>query len=431
MNYSCRSLRLQNTGVPQNNRSHCDVTLARGFFVDALETDSNLQQVVLVPESVPEALAPPERLLGKLGDPARGATLICVAGLHGNEPSGVIGVERILKTLEGEGPFLKGCLVGLIGNRRALARDSRFLDRDLNRIWRAAEVARVRESNSFDASEDEEMAELDKEIQQVLAEARGQVFLLDLHSTSGPGPPFVVFEDTLPNRAFALEFPVTLVLGIEEELSGTLSDFMAELGVTTVGFEAGQHREEAAADRAEAAIWIALAAAGVVGQKRPEVGRSRRHLDSARDGLPHVVEVRYRHPVVPGDGFRMESGYMSFQHLNGDEKLASDNGGEIRTTEPGRILMPLYQEQGEDGFFIVRTVRPVWLRLSAAVRRLRLERIMHWLPGVVRDPAEAGTFEVDTQVARWHTMKLFHLLGFRRTARDERWLRMSRRRHDT
>jgi hypothetical protein len=33
-------------------------------------------------------------------------------------------------------------------------------------------------------------------------------------------------------------------------------------------------------------------------------------------------------------------------------------------------------------------------------------------------------------VARWHTMELFHLLGFRRTAYDERWMRMSRRRYD-
>jgi succinylglutamate desuccinylase len=404
--------------------------LAREFFVDGLEIETKVQLAVPTLKSGSEQGQVPKRVLGELGDPARGATLICVAGLHGNEPSGVIGLERIIERLGVEDSLLKGCLVGLTGNRGALARDSRYLDRDLNRIWRAAEIARVREASSCDSAEDGEMAELDREIERILAEARGRVYLLDLHSTSGPGPPFVVFEDTLPNRAFALEFPVTLVLGIEEELSGTLSDYMAELGVTTVGFEAGQHREDSAADHAEAAVWLALAAAGIVRSKRPEVIESRSQLDAARQGLPHVVEVRYRHPVVPGDGFMMEPGYISFQHIGAEERVATDQRGEIRTSEPGRVLMPLYQEQGEDGFFIVRTVRPVWLRLSAAVRRLRLERLMHWLPGVSRDPVEAGTFEVDTHVARWHTLKLFHLLGFRRTARDDRWLRMSRRHHD-
>jgi succinylglutamate desuccinylase len=404
--------------------------LARGFFVDSLAIESNAQQAVIAPESVSEPAVALERLLGQLGDPSSGATLICVAGLHGNEPSGVIGLERILRRLSDESSHLSGQLVALSGNRKALAHDCRFIDRDLNRIWRAAEIARVREAGSFEAAEDEELVELDREIERVLAEAQGDVYLLDLHSTSGPGAPFVVFEDTLRNRTFALEFPVTLVLGIEEELSGTLSDYVAELGVTTVGFEAGQHREEAAADRAEAAIWIALAAAGIVGADWPEVTESHRLLNAERGDLPHVVEVRYRHPVVPADGFQMEPGYVSFQTVEAGERVAADRNGGISVSKSGRILMPLYQEQGEDGFFVVRSVRSVWLQLSAALRYLRLERIMHWLPGVKRDPVEVETFEVDTQVARWHTMELFHLLGFRRTAYDERWMRMSRRRYD-
>ena len=404
--------------------------MAREFFVDGLRLESNTQGALAAPTSGLEPASARERVLGQLGSFADGATLICVAALHGNEPSGVVALGRVLERLASESANLRGCVVGLSGNRRALALDRRYLDRDLNRIWREAEVGRVREASTFEAAEDEEMAELDSELQRILAEARGRVYLLDLHSTSGPGPPFVVFEDTLPNREFALEFPVTLVLGIEEELGGTLSDFVAELGVTTVGFEAGQHREEAAADRAEAAIWIALSAAGIVASDRAEVAEALRQLDAERGGLPHVVEVRYRHPVRPADGFEMEPGYVSFQNIEAGEMLASDHTGGISASKEGRILMPLYQEQGEDGFFVVRSVQPVWLRLSAAVRRLRLERIMHWLPGVARDPVEPATFEVDTHVARWLTMELFHLLGFRRTAHDERWLRMSRRHHD-
>ena len=37
----------------------------------------------------------------------------------------------------------------------------------------------------------------------------------------------------------------------------------------------------------------------------------------------------------------------------------------------GVSLMPLYQKQGSDGFFIVRDVKRIWLSLSTLARRLR------------------------------------------------------------
>ena len=137
--------------------------------MNGLRVEANTQGALAAPISEP--VSTPERLLGRLGDPTRGATLICVAGLHGNEPSGVAALIRILERLSGEASDLGGCLVGLTGNRRALALDRRYLDRDLNRIWRAGEVSRVREAHTFEAAEDAEMAELDGVLQQVLDEA--------------------------------------------------------------------------------------------------------------------------------------------------------------------------------------------------------------------------------------------------------------------
>jgi hypothetical protein len=90
--------------------------------------------------------------------------------------------------------------------------------------------------------------------------------------------------------------------------------------------------------------------------------------------------------------------------------------------------MPLYQAQGDDGFFLVRRVRPAWLGLSRVLRRLRLERLLPVLPGVRRHPELAGSFLVDRRVARWAALELFHLLGFRRRGpAGERYLVMTRR----
>ena len=90
--------------------------------------------------------------------------------------------------------------------------------------------------------------------------------------------------------------------------------------------------------------------------------------------------------------------------------------------------MPLYQDQGNDGFFIVNEVRPAWLPVSAVVRRLGLERFLHLLPGVERHPNRRQTFIVDRRYALWFARQLFHLLGFRQEGKDGPRLTMTRRR---
>ncbi len=378
---------------------------------------------------VGEAAPLPPRVLGRLGRADRGPLLLCVAGLHGNEPSGVRALERVFSRLSEAREELAGQLLGLTGNRPALAGGRRFIDHDLNRAWREENVARVRREGPVTV-EDRELLELEGELRRALESAPGRVFLLDLHSMSGGGPAFAVLDDTLPNRRFALELPVPLVLGIEEELTGTLSDYLAGFGVTTLGFEAGQHDDEHAPDRAEAAVWIALAAAGVIERgARPEVDAARELLRSETRGLPHVLEVRYRHPVSVESRFAMELGFESFSPVEKGEVLARDAGGPVRAPESGLVLMPLYQRQGEDGFFIVRPVRRLWLELSAALRKLRPERFLHWFPGVSRHPTEAATFVVDRRIARWLGLEIFHLLGFRRREIDRHRLVMRRRRY--
>ena len=93
--------------------------------------------------------------------------------------------------------------------------------------------------------------------------------------------------------------------------------------------------------------------------------------------------------------------------------------------------MPLYQGQGEDGFFLVRAVRRSWLGFSAWLRGTPIERLLHWLPGVSRHPQDVGGFLVDQHRARWLALQLFHLLGYTRKGKRERILHMRRRNSGT
>lgn len=379
-------------------------------------------------------VAPPRRRLGRVVGDRPGPALIVVGSLHGNEPAGVAGLQRLFRRLRGGGDF-SGQVVGLAGNLAALEVRRRYVLQDLNRIWRRERVERVRRAQEPLDAEAAEMAELETEIRRTLETSRraGQpVYLLDLHTTSGGGPSFVVMEDTLPIREFARRLEAPMVLGLEEELSGTLANWLAEFGVVSVGFEAGQHDDPAAPERAEAAIWLALEASGVLAPGvRSEVEEARHRLRAEAKGLPRVVEVRHRHGIVPEDEFRMAPGYSTFDRVEAGQTVAVDRRGAVKVPEGGLLLMPLYQSQGEDGFFVVRKVAPAWLKVSAALRRLRLERTLHLLPGVRRHPDRAGAFLVDKRWARFYALEIFHLLGFRRRGpATGRYLVMRRRSHD-
>lgn len=360
---------------------------------------------------------PVPRVLGRVDGARRGPTLIGVGGLHGNETAGVVALRRVLDDLAPRAGAMQGRFVALAGNRGALREGRRYLRTDLNRVWTEERVREVRGPGGPGAlrAEAREQRELLEAIDRAVEGGGRPVHVLDLHTTSGTGGAFTTVADTLANRAFALHLPVPLILGLEELVDGTLLAYLGARGWVTALLESGQHLEERAVDRAGAGVWIALVAAGLLSRRAvPELAGARELLARDSEGLPRVLEMRYRHPVEPGDGFRMHAGYRNFRPVEAGEALAVQGGSEVRAPERARILMPLYQEQGEDGFFIVREFRPFWLRLSTLLRRLRLARVVHWLPGIRKLEGREDALVVDRRVARWYALQILHLLGFRR-----------------
>ncbi len=358
-----------------------------------------------------------------------GPTVVVAAGIHGNEPSGLAALQRVLHRLrQGELPF-RGRLVGLAGNLRALQRGDRFIEEDLNRIWSSERVAAIGSPAWIPPTPDAaEQAELLALLEQIFAETEGPGYFLDLHTSSAPGEPFVCIGDTLRNRAFAMQFPVPVILGLEEQVDGALLEYVNNLGHVTMGVEAGQHDHPDSTDHHEAFVWLSLCVAGCL-QKEcvPDAEATRQGLGRSVGKLPRVMEVRYRHAITPRDGFNMELGYTNFHTVELDELLARDASGAIRAREAGRVLLPLYQGLGGDGFFVVRDVRPLWLSISALLRRLRLDRWVSWLPGV-RQGANDDVVIADHHVARWFTVETFHLLGFRKQRTSEGHTSFTRRR---
>ena len=66
-----------------------------------------------------------------------------------------------------------------------------------------------------------------------------------------------------------------------------------------------------------------------------------------------TFEIIYRHEIKKGDNFKMEPGFKNFQKIKKGQLLATSNGKEIKSEWDAYIFMPLYQSQGNDGFFVI------------------------------------------------------------------------------
>lgn len=356
-----------------------------------------------------------ERVIGRHGGLRPGPTVVVTGAVHGNEPAGVAAIRRVLERLRGEGLPLRGELIGVAGNLRALAEDRRYLTRDLNRRWSPRDIGRLVNAGADEASEDHETLELLELLLPVIAGARAPVVFLDLHSTSGPARPFSCMADVLRNRAIALALPIPAVLGLEEVIDGSMLGYFCDLGHIGVGVEGGQHRDPATVDCLESALWLALVAAGSLDARElPELATHRERLADRTVGLPPVLEIRHRHVVRPFDEpFVMEPGFENFLAVARGQVVAHDRHGPVRAPLGGVMMLPRYQGQGDDGYFVAGVVSPAALSVSAALRRLRLDRLVPYLPGVRRDPERPDHFVAPPEVAGSRVRDVFHLFGYR------------------
>lgn len=303
-----------------------------------------------------------DRVIAEEHGAEAGPTLIVVAGMHGNEPAGVLATTRVLERIRADRCAIRGELVAVCGNVRALAAKRRYLARDLNRLWSSDRVAAARHATSdpfttptMDGAELSELAELADVFDRAIAAARGPVYVIDLHTTSAAGYAFGVVGGTAAHKAFALEFPMPGIVGIEELLEGVLTSYLSGKGCITLAVEGGQTDHPDTPANLEAVITIALAATGSIDPAELRgLADARAVLTRGRGDLPQQIEVVSRHPVTPAHQFRMEPGFANIQRVTAGTLLARDRDGEIRAPADGFVLLPLYQPQGSDGFFFGR-----------------------------------------------------------------------------
>ena len=305
-----------------------------------------------------------QRIIGHYTGQVRGTLIIALAAMHGNEPAGIQALNRLFQMLEDEpkhnsGFVFKGRIVGVMGNIQAFERKLRFVKKDLNRELTLENLKNLRLTPQYRlAYEDLELMELTQAIKNEIIEYKpSRLVVVDLHTTSASGGIFSIVSDDMESLNLATQLNAPVVLGMIGKTGGTtLHYFKTEnMGIPTVSicFEGGQHNDALSIQRMIA--WLVNLLREVKSVDKDDVeNRHETILKNYSKHLPKVVDLFYVHHIQPSDHFQMREGYKNFQAIKAGEVLADDKNGEIVAPEDCLLLMPLYQRQGTDGFFLVK-----------------------------------------------------------------------------
>jgi len=354
-----------------------------------------------------------KRLLGEFHGDKSSPTVVVIAGIHGNETAGVLATDKVLRKIKADNIAFDGNLYFILGNINALNKGIRFEKVDLNRIWRNDNIEDLFTISEEPLAEVREQLDIYALIKMILARENGPFYFLDLHTTSASSVPFITISDSLNNRKFSSNFPIPVVLGIEEYLDGPLLTFINEFGHIALGFEGGAHNDPASVDSCEAFIWKALVRSGCLEKSQVD------DLDKYKLVLADLCckyqffAINYRYSLENGERFAMEQGFTNFEPIEKGQLLAKSDGKEIRAERSGRIFMPLYQDLGDDGFFVLHRISKFWLKASLVARKLKINHFLRLIPGVNQEPGNNYTLIVNPRIARFLTKEIFHLFGYR------------------
>lgn len=357
-------------------------------------------------------LANNPRIIGHIKGEFNGPTLIFFGGIHGNEPAGVRALQNVMHQLKQKPKRYRGTCYGIKGNLPALNKGVRFIDEDLNRIWSTDNIESEGQINSSSSSEKKELLELFQIITGILRSNTPPFYFIDLHTTSGETEPFIVMNDSLLNRRFTQHYPLPVILGIEEYLSGALLSYINDLGYVSFGFESGQHRDVQAISVAENFVWYTLGLTGFMPMKKEALVDIKKQLNQSHTPK-RFFEIYYQHLIGQNEKFKMLPGFVNFQQVTKGITIADYKNEPIVLDKDRQIFMPLYQKKGNEGFYFIRGVPRIFLWLSKYLRKLKIDVLLVALPGVRWLSGKKEGLLLNKKVARFYAKAIFHLFGYR------------------
>lgn len=305
----------------------------------------------------------PQRIIGRYDAHEPGPLFICLGSIHGNEPAGTEAIRIVLDLLRKEpvvnpGFVFRGRMIGLTGNMRALEAGKRYIKFDMNRMLTRQKILEIQNTGESLEDEDAEIAELISTVHAEISDyCPDRIVVLDIHSTSAAGGIFVISTDDPESIRIGSELHAPVILDFGNKVPGTTLEYFSRENfhedIVAVVFECGQHNEALSASRAVAAIINCMRTIGCINAEDVE-NKHDMLLREYSQGLPRIARLVERCHVDEGSHFALTKAFKNFEPLLAGQVVAYSNDMPILSHHDGLILLPRLQDQGEDGFFVVK-----------------------------------------------------------------------------
>ena len=298
----------------------------------------------------------PKRLIGYLEGPAEGPLFIILAGIHGNEPAGVRAAQNFMQEAKKLSRKACGSIVALKGNLQALAAEKRFINKDLNRMFKPDIIEKAEHTTPEQADyicEYKELTALTENIA-ALAELTNQLYFVDCHTVSSESMPFISLTEEVSCEELAQKIPVFSVVGEHREPRGYTDEYFVSLGGAGFTYESGQHNDKSSIENQEAVLWLLAAHTGCLPFDAFNFEHYHAMLSKYTISGRQTFYIKYHYQLQDEEVFTMRPGFVNFQEVFKNEKLADSSvNSSILSPLDARLYMPLYQKTGKDGFFLV------------------------------------------------------------------------------
>lgn len=254
-----------------------------------------------------------------------GPTSLILVGVHGNEHCGIKAMKEILPTLEID----KGTVFIGIGNPKAVEQNIRFVEANLNRMFKDDDCLNDLEKKSYEY----ERAQFLKSYMD-----KSEV-LLDIHASATPGSRvFAICENNA--KRFVRYLPIDLVVsGFDSVEPGGTDYYMNKSGKVGICIECGYLGDEIATKIAKETIVSFLAVQGHIKSSISEKKQSKIFMNKIY--------------FTKTDSFLLARSFKDFEEIKKDELIGLDGGEEVRVLNNSIILFARNRNKiGEEAFLL-------------------------------------------------------------------------------
>jgi succinylglutamate desuccinylase len=261
-----------------------------------------------------------------------GPTVTIMGGVHGNEPCGVKTLLYLIENLE----LISGKVNLIFGNPKAIEKKVRYIDTNLNRIFKEDKDLSQKEKESYEYSRS-------REIIPYLIESD---VLIDLHSISSKETnPFVICnEDSL---SLAKHLPVSICChGFDSIEPGATEYFIYKNKKMGVCIECGFHEKDETFQFALNSVNILLSKLGMIST---DINYETKHDQK-------ILKADYIYKTKT-DEFRVAKKFKNFEPISAGQHIATDGDEKIFSNcDQYIVFADDRNEVGGEGFIYLKDV---------------------------------------------------------------------------